>query len=80
MSGDVGDPTLMSHVIFDDMLLQGNVENWLGELLNLTRRSLHSIIRSAAIAITDPGFKLLEFENMFPSQVSGSKHAVINDE
>ena len=48
---------------------QGNVENWLMELLNMTRSSVHSVIRSASITIGDPTFKLLEFEGMFPSQV-----------
>ncbi|CAI9729037.1 dynein heavy chain 5, axonemal-like [Octopus vulgaris] len=48
---------------------QGNVEVWLGDLLRISRRSLHGVIRTAAMAITDPTFKLLEFENMFPAQV-----------
>lgn len=48
---------------------QGNVETWLGDLLRMTRTSVHGIIREAAITITDPQFKLLEFENMFPAQV-----------
>ena len=48
---------------------QGNVETWLGDLLRLTLSSIHSVIRTASIAIQDPAFKLLEFENMFPSQV-----------
>jgi len=37
--------------------------------LRVTRQSIHGIIRSASITITDPTFKLLEFENMFPAQV-----------
>ncbi|XP_046353935.2 dynein axonemal heavy chain 5-like isoform X1 [Haliotis rufescens] len=48
---------------------QGNVEVWLGDLLNNGRRSLHGIIRTASVAIQDPAFNLLEFENTFPSQV-----------
>ncbi|XP_076466904.1 dynein axonemal heavy chain 5-like [Babylonia areolata] len=48
---------------------QGNVEVWLGDLLRVGRRSMHSIIRAAAVAITDQGFNLLEFENTFPSQI-----------
>lgn len=48
---------------------QGNVEVWLGDLLNNGRRSLHGIIRTASVAIQDPSFNLLEFENTFPSQV-----------
>ncbi|ELU05307.1 hypothetical protein CAPTEDRAFT_162628 [Capitella teleta] len=51
------------------VLAQGNVENWLGDLLRLTRKSVHGVIRTAAITIQDPAFKLLEFENMFPAQV-----------
>ena len=39
------------------------------ELLKLTCKSLHGVIRTAAITIQDPAFKLLEFENMFPAQV-----------
>ena len=52
------------------LLTQGNVENWLAELLKVTRQSVHAIIRSASITVTDPSFKLLEFENVFPAQVS----------
>ena len=51
------------------MFLQGNVEVWLGDLLRMSKKSIHGIIRSAAISISDPGFKLIEFENMFPAQV-----------
>ena len=52
------------------LCLQGNVEVWLGDLLRIGRRSMHTIIRSAALSIGDQGFNLLEFENSFPSQVS----------
>lgn len=55
------------------------MENWLADLLKLTRSSIHSIIRSAAIAISDPQFKLLEFENMFASQVSVSVLLLSNE-
>ncbi|KAI8792083.1 dynein heavy chain 5, axonemal [Biomphalaria glabrata] len=48
---------------------QGNVEQWLGDLLRIGRRSLHGIIKMAAVTIQDQGFNLLEFENTFPSQV-----------
>lgn len=51
------------------LFTQGNVEHWLSELLRITRKSIHGIIRSAAMTIADPAFKLLEFENMFPAQV-----------
>ena len=39
------------------------------ELLNGTRNTVHSVLRNASVAINDPAFKLLEFENMFPAQV-----------
>ena len=51
-------------------LFQGNVENWLDELLKTSRQSVHGVIRSASLTIADPQFKLLEFENMFPAQVN----------
>lgn len=35
----------------------------------MSKKSIHGIIRSAAISISDPGFKLIEFENMFPAQI-----------
>ncbi|XP_034335195.2 dynein axonemal heavy chain 5 isoform X1 [Magallana gigas] len=53
----------------EPVMAQGNVEIWLGDLLRISRKSLHSITRSAAISIGDPSFKLIEFENMFPSQI-----------
>lgn len=48
---------------------QGNVEVWLGDLLKMSKKSLHSVIKTAYLTIQDPQFKLLEFENTFPSQV-----------
>ncbi|OAF69622.1 hypothetical protein A3Q56_02624 [Intoshia linei] len=51
------------------VMAQGGVELWLGELLAMTRKSVHSIIRSAYLQIFDAGFKLLEFEEEFPAQV-----------
>lgn len=50
-------------------LFQGNVEVWLGQLLAGVRLTLHSIIRQAYLAISDPGLKLLEFQSAFPAQV-----------
>ena len=52
------------------VMAQGNVETWLGELLKTSRRSVHSVIRAASVGIGDSGFKLIEFENMYPAQVS----------
>ncbi|XP_064627182.1 dynein axonemal heavy chain 5-like isoform X2 [Lineus longissimus] len=53
----------------ESVMAQGNVEVWLGDLLRISRKSIHGVIRTASIAITDPSFKLIEFENMFPAQV-----------
>ncbi|XP_056221074.1 dynein axonemal heavy chain 8 [Seriola aureovittata] len=51
------------------VLTQGNVEVWLGQLLAGVRQTLHTIIRQAYLAISDPGLKLLEFQSAFPAQV-----------
>ncbi|XP_041823849.1 dynein heavy chain 5, axonemal [Melanotaenia boesemani] len=51
------------------VLAQGNVEEWLGQLLSGMRQTLHSIIRQAYLAISDSGWKLLEFQSAFPAQV-----------
>ncbi|CAH1798801.1 unnamed protein product, partial [Owenia fusiformis] len=51
------------------VMAQGNVEQWLGDLLAESRKSVHGIIRTASVTIQDPSFKLMEFENMFPAQV-----------
>ena len=48
----------------------GNVEVWLMSLLKMAHASLHGVIRTAAMAISDSAFQLLEFLNMFPAQVS----------
>ena len=49
---------------------EGNVEVWLMNLMNMAQRSLHSVIRAAAMAIQDTNFSLLEFLDTFPAQVS----------
>ena len=49
--------------------LQGNVEVWLGDLLKMSKQSVHSVIRMASIAIGDPSFNMIEFENSYPAQV-----------
>ena len=51
-------------------MAQGNVEIWLGKLLNMSLRSVHCVIRNAVIAIGDPNFELLDFLNSYPAQVS----------
>ena len=54
---------------------EGNVEVWLMSLMLMAQKSLHGVIRTAAMAIQDSNFQLLEFLNMFPAQVS---HIVIS--
>ncbi|XP_061590629.1 dynein axonemal heavy chain 5-like [Cololabis saira] len=51
------------------VMAQGNVEEWLGQLLSGVRQTLHAIIRQAYQAISDTGMKLLEFQSAFPAQV-----------
>uniref|UniRef100_A0A3B4C567 AAA+ ATPase domain-containing protein n=1 Tax=Pygocentrus nattereri TaxID=42514 RepID=A0A3B4C567_PYGNA len=48
---------------------QGNVEAWLGLLLDGVRKTIHSIIRKAYMAVSDPGLKIIEFQSVFPAQV-----------
>ncbi len=55
--------------IVNDVSPQGNVEAWLGMLLDGVKKTIHSIIRQAHMVITDQGFKLVEFQSMFPAQV-----------
>jgi dynein heavy chain len=51
------------------VMAQGNVEVWLGSLMNMAQKSLHNVIRQAHFAIGDANFQLLEFLNTFPAQV-----------
>ncbi|XP_051538163.1 dynein axonemal heavy chain 5 [Myxocyprinus asiaticus] len=48
---------------------QGNVEAWLGLLLNGVKKTIHNIIRQANMAISESGIKLVEFQSMFPAQI-----------
>lgn len=51
------------------VMAQGNVEIWLGRLLDMVLQSVHAVIRNAVVAIKDPNFDLMEFLNSFPAQV-----------
>ena len=51
------------------MKADGNVEVWLMSLMKMAHHSMHCVIRTAAMAIQDSSFQLLEFLNMFPAQV-----------
>lgn len=51
-------------------MASGHVEVWLGKLLKEALGALHGVVRNAAIAINDPSFELMQFENSFPAQVS----------
>ncbi|KAJ7395081.1 hypothetical protein BTVI_158454 [Pitangus sulphuratus] len=55
--------------IIEPVLAQGNVEFWLGQLLNGIRKTIHTIIRQASMAINDSEFKLYDFQAMFPAQI-----------
>lgn len=51
------------------VLAQGNVEVWLGQLLQGAMDSLHAVIRDAFVAIQNPSFNLFDFLNSFAAQV-----------
>ncbi|XP_076815353.1 dynein axonemal heavy chain 5-like isoform X1 [Clavelina lepadiformis] len=55
--------------LIQPIVAQGNVEIWLGTLLQGIRQTVHSIVRRAANAISEAGFQLIDFENVFPAQV-----------
>ena len=50
-------------------MAQGNVEIWLGALLKMAMKSVHVVIKQAAVAIDDPNFDLMEFLKIYPAQV-----------
>ncbi|XP_030832172.1 dynein heavy chain 8, axonemal [Strongylocentrotus purpuratus] len=51
------------------VIAKGNVETWLGELLDTQMRSLHGIIKDASRVINDSSFELLSFLNNYIAQV-----------
>lgn len=53
-----------------EVMAKGNVESWLGELLQEQQKSLHGVIRDAFRTINNDGFELISFTNGFPAQVS----------
>ncbi|OWK63012.1 Dynein heavy chain 5, axonemal [Lonchura striata] len=55
--------------IIEPVLAQGNVEFWLGQLLDGIRKTIHTIIRQASMAINDSEFKMYDFQAMFPAQI-----------
>ncbi|MGH0159990.1 UNVERIFIED_CONTAM: hypothetical protein FKN15_038542 [Acipenser sinensis] len=55
--------------LMEPVLAQGNMEAWLGQLLGGVKKTIHNIIKQAWLAISDPGFKLYEFQSMFPAQI-----------
>ena len=50
-------------------MAKGNVESWVGELLQLQQRSLHAVIREASNVIVDPAFDMLSFIGNYVAQV-----------
>ncbi|XP_022239106.1 dynein heavy chain 8, axonemal-like [Limulus polyphemus] len=52
------------------IIAKGNVEIWLGELLEIQQKSLHGIIRDCYQALDDSDFKLISFLKKYIAQVS----------
>lgn len=51
------------------VMARGNVELWLGELLAMQQKSLHSIIEETSNVINDQAFDMLNFVNNYIAQV-----------
>ena len=58
------------------MRADGNVEVWLMSLMKMAQKSLHSVIRTAWMAVCDSSFNLLEFLDMFQAQVRPVLHSL----
>ena len=58
-------------------MAQGNVEVWLGSLLNASLQALNVVIKEASVAVNDPNFELMEFQNSFPAQVTDTIYIYI---
>ena len=56
---------------------EGNVEVWLMTLMVMAQLSLHGVIRAAAMAIQDSAFRLIEFLENYPAQVSAVEKSLL---
>ena len=55
--------------LITSVMAQGNVENWLSNLLKSVQESVHFVIRTASMTLADPNFKLIEFLFNYQAQV-----------
>lgn len=52
------------------VMARGNVESWLGDLLQQKQKSLHGLIKDCFYTINEPTFDLLEFIDSHIAQVN----------
>ena len=57
-------------------MAQGNVEVWLMSLMLMAQKSLHGVIRTAAMAVTDGNFQMVEFLESYPAQVNELDYSI----